>query len=104
MPRFHRTGGMCWNASSFSSTPQPGLFGISRYPSFFTISGSFNAPANVNRFQIEFDCTTGAAAGSAEAVRIDNVSLTQVVPEPASLSLAGLSLLGVWTLRRSWKV
>jgi len=84
----------------------PGLLGP-YFPStstWTTISGSFNAPANVNRFQIEFDCTTGAAAGSAEAVRIDNVSLSQLVPEPTSLSMAALGLLGVWTLRRRWKV
>ena len=82
----------------------PGLLGP-YFPSistWSTISGSFTAPANVNHFEIEFDCTTGAAPGSAEAVRIDNVSLTQV-PEPASISLAALSLLGVWKLRRSWK-
>jgi hypothetical protein len=84
----------------------PGLLGPF-FPStsaWSIISGSFTAPANVNHFEIEFDCTTGAATGSAEAVRIDNVSLTQApVPEPASLSLAVLGLLGVWTLRRNWK-
>jgi hypothetical protein len=84
----------------------PGLLGPF-FPStsaWSTISGSFTAPANVNHFEIEFDCTTGAATGSAEAVRIDNVSLTQApVPEPASLSLAALGMLGVWTLRRNWK-
>ena len=83
----------------------PGLLGpyFPSTSSWTTISGSFNAPANVNHFEIEFDCTTGAAAGSAEAVRVDNVSLIQTVPEPASLSLAALGLLGICTLRRSRK-
>jgi len=83
----------------------PGLLGpyFPSTSSWSTISGSFTAPANVNHFEIEFDCTTGAAAGSAEAVRVDNVSLTQAVPEPASLSLAVLGLLSIWTLRRRWK-
>src|ERR1700722_15491289 len=55
----------------------PGLIGP-LFPStsaWTTMTGSFTAPANVNHLEIEFDCTTGAGAGSAEAVRIDNVSL-----------------------------
>lgn len=83
----------------------PGLLGP-YFPvttSWTTISGSFTAPANVNHFEIEFDCTTGAATGSAEAVYIDNVSLTQSVPEPASFSLAALGLFGLWAHRRSRK-
>jgi hypothetical protein len=83
----------------------PGLLGpyFPSTSSWSTINGSFTAPSNVDHFEIEFDCTTGAATGSAEAVRIDNVSLTQAVPEPASLSLAALGLLSTWTLRRNWK-
>lgn len=83
----------------------PGLLGP-YFPvttSWTTISGSFTAPANVNHFEIEFDCTTGAATGSAEAVYIDNVSLTQSVPEPASFSLAALGLFGLWAHCRSRK-
>jgi hypothetical protein len=84
----------------------PGLLGPLSLStsSWSTFAGSFTAPANVNHFEIEFDCTTGAAPGSAEAVRIDNVSLTQTaVPEPASLSLAALGLIGARTLRRNRK-
>ncbi|HTQ49896.1 MAG TPA: PEP-CTERM sorting domain-containing protein [Candidatus Acidoferrales bacterium] len=82
----------------------PGLLGpyFPSTSSWTTISGSFTAPASVNHFEIEFDCTTGAANGSTEAIEVDNVSLTQV-PEPATLSLAALGLLGVWTIRRSRK-
>ena len=76
--------------------------------SWKTFTGSFTAPANVNHFEIEFDCTTGAASGSAEFLFVDNVSLTQV-PEPATLSLAALGLLGGLdvspqpeSLRRVW--
>ena len=83
----------------------PGLLGP-YFPvtsSWTTYSGSFTAPANVNHFEIEFDCTTGAASGSAEAFSVDNVSLSQVVPEPASLSLGAMGLLGAWAFRRSRK-
>ena len=82
----------------------PGLLGpyFPLTSSWTTISGSFTAPANVDHFEIEFDCTTGAATGSAEAIFVDNVSLTQV-PEPATLSLAAMGLLGVWALRRNRK-
>jgi PEP-CTERM motif len=82
----------------------PGLLGpyFPLTSSWTTISGSFTAPANVDHFEIEFDCTTGAATGSAEAIFVDNVSLSQV-PEPATLSLAAMGLLGVWTFRRSRK-
>jgi PEP-CTERM motif len=85
----------------------PGLLGP-YFPvttSWTTISGSFTAPVNVDHFEIEFDCTTGAATGTAEAVYIDNVSLTQPapVPEPASFSLAALGLFGFWAHRRTRK-
>jgi hypothetical protein len=80
----------------------PGLLGPYFNTSWTTLTGSWTAPASVNHFEIEIDCTTGAASGSAEAIEVDNVSLSQV-PEPASLSLAAMGLLGVWALRRSRK-
>jgi PEP-CTERM motif len=80
----------------------PGLLGPYFNTGWQTYSGSWTAPAGVNHFEIEFDCTTGAASGSAEAIEVDNVSLTQV-PEPATVSLAAMGLLGVWALRRSRK-
>jgi hypothetical protein len=82
----------------------PGLLGP-YFPvttSWTTYSGSFTAPANVDHFEIEFDCTTGAASGSAEVFLVDNVSLSQV-PEPATLSWVAMVLFGVWTFRRSRK-
>ena len=82
----------------------PGLLGPYFNSSWGTISGSFTAPANVNHLEIEFDCTTGAAAGSTEVVRIDNVSLSQVaVPEPTTVTLVGLGLLGAIALGRKRK-
>ena len=81
----------------------PGLLGPYFNTGWQTYTGSWIAPANVNHFEIEIDCTTGATVGSTEAIEVDNVSLTQV-PEPATLSLAALGLLGVWTLLRSRKV
>lgn len=80
----------------------PGLKGPYFNSTWQTYTGSWTAPAGVDHFEIEIDCTTGAGSGSTEAIEVDNVSLTQV-PEPASLSLVALSLLGVWTVRRSRK-
>jgi len=81
----------------------PGLLGPYFNSSWTTLTGSWTAPAGVNHFEIEIDCTTGATSGSTEAIEVDNVSLTQV-PEPASLSLAAMGLLGTGMLRRSRKV
>jgi hypothetical protein len=80
----------------------PGLLGpyFPSTTSWTTITGSFTAPATVNHLEVEFDCTTGAAAGSVEAVHVDNVSLSQV-PEPTTVTLVGLGLVGgIWGLRR----
>jgi PEP-CTERM motif len=80
----------------------PGLQGPYFNTGWQTYTGSWTAPAGVNHFEVEFDCTTGAASGSAEAIEVDNVSLTQAVPEPTTLALAalgGLASLAAW--RRS---
>jgi hypothetical protein len=69
----------------------PGLKGPYFNTSWQTYTGSWVAPAGVNHFEVEFDCTTGAAAGSAEAIEVDNV---QIVPEPTTLALVGLGLVG----------
>lgn len=91
------------NASGGVIDQGPGLVGPYFNTDWQTYSGSWTAPAGVDHFEIEFDCTTGAASGSTEAIEVDNVSLTQV-PEPASLSLAAMGLLGFWTFCRSRKV
>jgi len=93
-----------WDISSTGAVigQGPGLLGP-YFPSttgWTTISGSFTAPAGVDHFEIEFDCTTGAATGSAESFSIDNVSLSQV-PEPTSLALTAMGLVWVWKYRRS---
>jgi hypothetical protein len=81
----------------------PGLLGPYFNTGWTTLAGSWTAPAGVNHFEVEIDCTTGATSGSTEAIEVDNVSLTQV-PEPATLSFAAMGLLGIWALRRSRKV
>ena len=79
----------------------PGLLGPYFNTGWVTYSGTWTAPANVNRFTVEFDCTTGAAAGSAESIHVDNVSISQaVIPEPTTVSLVGLGLLGAILLGR----
>ena len=72
----------------------PGLKGPYFNSSWQTYTGSWVAPANVNHFEVEIDCTTGAGAGSTEAIEVDNVSLTQAVPEPTTLTLVGLGMVG----------
>ncbi len=67
-----------------------------------TFSGSFTTLAGTDHLTIEFDATTGAAAGSLQQMHVDNVVLS-MVPEPTTLSLTAMGLLGVWTLRRSRK-
>jgi hypothetical protein len=77
----------------------PGLLGPYFNTGWQTYTGSWTAPANVDHFQVEIDCTTGAAAGSAESIHVDNVSISQaVIPEPTTLSLVGLGALGLLLL------
>jgi hypothetical protein len=71
----------------------PGLKGPYFNTGWVTYTGSWVAPATVNHFEVEIDCTTGASAGSTEAIEVDNVSLTQV-PEPTTITLVGLGLVG----------
>jgi PEP-CTERM motif len=81
----------------------PGLLGPYFNTSWATISGHFTAPSNVDHLEVEIDCTTGAGAGSAEAVSVDNVSLTQAVPEPTTVALVGIGLFGAVALGRKRK-
>ena len=90
------------NATGGVMDQGPGLLGPYFNSGWQTYSGSWTAPAGVNHFEMEIDCTTGATSGSTEAIEIDNVSITQV-PEPATVSLAVMGLLGIWTLRRNPK-
>lgn len=84
----------------------PGLLGPF-FPSasgWTTYTGSFTTVAGSDHLTIEFDATTGANIGSVDQMGVDNVVLSLPVPEPASLSLVAIGLLGVWTVRRSRKV
>jgi len=65
-------------------------------------SFSLTAPAGTSGALIQFLEAGSGNPNDAGVTRIDNVSLAGV-PEPATLSLAALGLLGVWTLRRSRK-
>jgi len=82
----------------------PGLLGPYFPPttSWTTYSGSFTTMAGSDHLYIEFDATTGANSRSMDQMGIDNVILT-AAPEPTTLCLAAVGLLGVWTLRRGRK-
>jgi PEP-CTERM motif len=94
------------NASGGVIGSGPGLLGPLFPPTganqWQTYSGSFTTVAGTDHLTIEFDATTGAAAGTEQQVHIDNVVLSPV-PEPTSLSLAAIGLLGAWTIRRRRK-
>jgi len=91
------------NASGAVISQGPGLLGP-YFPStsgWTTYTGSFTTVAGSDHLYIEFDATTGANVGSTDQMGIDNVSLSITpVPEPATLSLATLGILGLWAVRR----
>ena len=92
------------NSSGGVISQGPGLLGP-YFPSasgWTTYTGSFTTVAGIDHLTIEFDATTGANVGAMDQMGIDNVVLS-VVPEPTTLSLTAMGLLGVWTLRRSRK-
>ncbi len=79
----------------------PGLLGP-YFPSasgWTTYTGSFTTVAGSDHLYIEFDATTGANSGSTDQMGVDNVVLT-VVPEPTTLTLAAMGMVGIWTFRR----
>lgn len=93
------------NASGGVISQGPGLLGP-YFPSasgWTTYTGTFTTVAGSDHLYIEFDATTGANIGAMDQVGIDNVVLSLPVPEPASLSLVAMGLLGVWAVRRSRK-
>jgi hypothetical protein len=59
--------------------------------------------AGSDHLYIEFDATTGANVGSTDQMGVDNVELT-AAPEPMTLSLGAMGLLGMWAFRRNRNV
>lgn len=89
------------NASGGVISQGPGLLGpyFPSSSSWTTYSGSFTTVAGSDHLYIEFDATTGANAGSTDQMGVDNVVIAPV-PEPTTLSLAALGMLGAWAVRR----
>jgi len=83
----------------------PGLLGpyFPSASSWTHYSGSFTTVAGSDHLYIEFDATTGANTGSMDQMGIDNVMLAPA-PEPATLSLAAMGMLGMLAFRRSRNV
>ncbi|HUJ09340.1 MAG TPA: PEP-CTERM sorting domain-containing protein [Verrucomicrobiae bacterium] len=72
--------------------------------SWQTYTGSFTTLVNTDHLTIEIDATTGAASGSEEQMHVDNVQLNvAAVPEPTTLTLVGVGLLGALMVRRNRK-
>jgi hypothetical protein len=68
-------------------------------PAYTLQSKTWVAPAGTVGAQIQFLTAGGAVANDTATVRIDNVA----IPEPATLSLVGLGLLGALMVRRNRK-
>jgi hypothetical protein len=69
-----------------------------------TVVNGLIAPAGAATATLYIHAAGAAAPSLSATLDFDDVSLSTVtVPEPATLSLAAMGLLGVWTLRRSRK-
>jgi hypothetical protein len=93
------------NATGGVISQGPGLLGP-YFPSasgWTAYSGSFTTVAGSDHLYIEFDATTGANAGAMDQMGVDNVvlSVPASVPEPTTLSLAVMGIVGALKFRRS---
>jgi len=91
------------NSGDFINVPGAVIADASTGPSLAELVTPVSAslPAWSNAALIQFRIMTTNAAGSDEWIGIDDVSVTSVaIPEPATLALAGVALVGSLAVRR----
>ena len=61
---------------------------------------NIDVPDGADSFQISFELPAGAVADISNGLYVDNVSLTQAIPEPSAALLLGFGLVGLVARRR----
>lgn len=106
---FYSTDGSTWTAAgdSFSTVfaADANNNGFADAPgASATVSGTLNVaiPANSTFYLAwNYSVASGTTTSNAQALGIDNVSITGVIPEPASLALVALGGVAMFARRRS---